>query len=423
MRILKFGGASVKDADGVKNIATIIQRFSEPMVIVISAMGKMTNAFEHLVKSYFDAKQNEINDNYNKIKAYHHNLVKELFDTDQTNIVDSLLKKLEDKLQSEASLNYDFEYDQIVPFGELLSTHIVSTYLNSVEINNEWVDIRKVLRTDDNYRNAGVNWELTQKMMCARFSTNNNQRFITQGFIGSNENNLTTTLGREGSDYTGAIIAYALDANNLSIWKDVPGVLNADPRWYTKAHKIDELSYWEAIELTYYGAQVIHPKTIKPLQNKQIPLLVKSFIKPDEDGTVINATEQAQKLDPIFVLKKDQTLLSISPKDFSFILEQNLSDIFQVVSKHQVKINLMQSSALNFSICVDHHKNIGKVIEELSSDFDIRYNEDMELVTIRHYTNAAINEIISNKEVVDSQVSRKTARYVVKKSEWNFNKV
>jgi len=418
MKVFKFGGASVKDAAGVRNLANIVNNYNDPLVVVISAMGKMTNAFEELVHAYFSG--NGVEQHYEKIKDYHLSLVADLFEPEEQGVLDDWLEALQLKLDTEPSLNYDFEYDQIVPFGELMSTFIVSTYLNKKGWLNAWVDVRKVLRTDDLFRSAGVNWELTSELMKEAFSFEDTQRYITQGFIGSTDTNLTTTLGREGSDYTGAIIAYALDAESLSIWKDVPGVLNADPRWYPKARMINELSYWEAIELTYYGAQVIHPKTIKPLQNKQIPLLVKSFIEPENKGTAIKDTEQNIQLPPIYVLKKNQTLLSISPKDFSFILEENLSEIFQVISKHRLKINLMQSSALNFSVCVDHHKNIDAVMEELSEHYGVLYNVDMELVTIRHYSDMAISEVIDGKEVVDSQVSRKTARYVVKQSEWSF---
>nr|WP_321453040.1 aspartate kinase [uncultured Carboxylicivirga sp.] len=418
MKVFKFGGASVKDADGVRNLASIVNNYNDKMVVVISAMGKMTNAFEELVQAYFDGVSTQ--SHFNAIKEYHQNIINDLFEPSEQELLGDWLNTLQLKLATEPSLNFDFEYDQIVPFGELMSTFIVSSYLNKTGWKNQWFDVRKVLRTDDLYRSAGVNWELTTELMKEAFTFGDSKRYITQGFIGSTETNLTTTLGREGSDYTGAIIAHALDAESLSIWKDVPGVLNADPRWYPKAKMLDELSYWEAIELTYYGAQVIHPKTIKPLQNKQIPLLVKSFIQPQNTGTAIQATEQNLQLPPIYVLKRNQTLLSISPKDFSFILEENLSEIFQVVSKNRIKINLMQSSALNFSLCVDHHKNIQAVIDELSEHYGVLYNEDMELVTIRHYNQDAIDEITADKEVVDSQVSRKTARYVMKTSDWYF---
>ncbi len=420
MRVFKFGGASVKDALGVKNLANIVKQYNEPLVIVVSAMGKMTNAMEGIVESYFQNDAEILKLRFDELKAYHKQILLDLFEADNTGVIDDLLNQLWQRLQTEPSLNYDFEYDQIVPFGELLSTTIVSTYLNNINQVNEWVDIRKVLKTDDCYRSAGVNWELTQKYMKAKFKDKAQALFVTQGFIGSTENNLTTTLGREGSDYTGAIIAYALDAHGLSIWKDVVGVLNADPRWYPYATKIEELSYWEAIELTYYGAQVIHPKTIKPLQNKQIPLLVNSFIEPETKGTIIKSSEQNAELQPIYVLKRNQVLISMSPKDFSFIIEENLSDIFQVFSSHRIKLNMMQTSALNFSVCADDTKRINVAIKELSEHFDVRYNKNMELLTIRHYTDESIRQMIDGKDVVDSQVSRKTARYVLKSSAWNF---
>jgi len=419
MRVFKFGGASVKDADGVKNLANIVKSYEGKLVIVVSAMGKTTNAMEAIVEAYMNRDAEMIRELLDKLKAYHAAIVHDLFN-DDNRCIEHHLSELKVKLETEPSLNYDFEYDQIVPYGELLSTSIVSAYLSQVAMVNEWIDIRKYIRTDDCYRSANVDWDLTMQLMQGKFSTSEFRLFVTQGFIGSTPNNLTTTLGREGSDYTGAIIAYTLDADYLAIWKDVPGVLNADPRWYPAATKINELSYWEAIELTYYGAQVIHPKTLKPLQNKQIPLHVNSFIEPAVSGTVIKSSEQNIELQPIFVLKREQVLISMSPKDFSFIMEESLSGIFQVFSRNRIKLNMMQTSALNFSVCVDDSKRLPKAIKELQQQFDVRYNEDMELVTIRHYNEAAIEEMLNGKEVVDSQVSRKTARYVLKASEWRF---
>jgi aspartate kinase len=418
MRVFKFGGASVKDAAGVKNLAEIVKQYSGQLFIVVSAMGKTTNAMEAIVEKYMQRDKQKLMQRFDELCHYHTTIINELPDLDERCIND-LLSQLKAKLDSEPSLNYDFEYDQIVPFGELLSTTIVSAYLNVVGQANEWLDIRRYIRTDDTYRSANVNWELTEKLM-TNLVEEGSAMFVTQGFIASTENNLTTTLGREGSDYTGAIIAHVLDAEYLAIWKDVPGVLNADPRWYPKASKIDELSYWEAIELTYYGAQVIHPKTLKPLQNKHIPLLVKSFIEPHYAGTEIKPSEQSGELQPIYVLKRNQILISMSPKDFSFIMEESLSDIFHIFSKHRVNLNMMQTSALNFSVCADDSKYVKAAIEELQTQFDLRYNDQMELVTIRHYTQAAIDEVIAGKEVVDSQVSRKTARYVLKVSKWKF---
>jgi aspartate kinase len=419
MRVFKFGGASVKDAAGVKNLAQIVKRFDDQLIVVVSAMGKTTNAMETIVDAYMERDSVALQERLALVKEYHLQIVNELFAGDNECIGEQL-RLLEQKLDSEPSLNYDFEYDQIVPFGELISTVIISKYLNYIGLNNEWLDIRRYIRTDDCYRSANIDWELTDQLMKAKIQKDNRRLYVAQGFIGSTENNLTTTLGREGSDFTGAIIAHVLDAQSLAIWKDVPGVLNADPRWYPRAVKIDELSYWEAIELTYYGAQVIHPKTLKPLQNKQIPLLVNSFIEPDKTGTVIKSSEQGSELQPIFVLKQNQVLISMSPKDFSFIIEESLSDIFHVFSKHRVKLNMMQTSALNFSVCVDDSKRVKAAIDELHHQFDVRYNENMELVTIRHYTEEAIQEIVEGKDVVDSQVSRKTARYVLKASPWKF---
>lgn len=419
MRVFKFGGASVKDAAGVKNLARIIKRYDDQLVVVVSAMGKTTNAMETIVEAYMNNQAVELAKRLHEVKVYHLQIVEELFGKDNA-CLQELFNQLEQKLESEPSLNYDFEYDQIVPFGELMSTTIISTYLNEVGMTNKWLDIRKYIRTDDCYRSANIDWPLTQELLSRKIKATGSPLMITQGFIASTETNLTTTLGREGSDFTGAIIAHVLDAESLAIWKDVPGVLNADPRWYPRAVKIDELSYWEAIELTYYGAQVIHPKTLKPLQNKQIPLLVNSFIEPDKSGTVIQSSEQSGELQPIFVLKQNQVLISMSPKDFSFIIEESLSDIFHIFSEHRVKLNMMQTSALNFSVCVDDSKRLKAAIDELQEQFDVRYNENMELVTIRHYTDAAIAEMMDGKEVVDSQVSRKTARYVLKASEWQF---
>ncbi len=419
MRVFKFGGASVKDAAGVKNLARIIKRYDDQLVVVVSAMGKTTNAMETIVEAYMNNQAVELTKRLHEVKVYHLQIVEKLFGKDNA-CLQELFNQLEQKLESEPSLNYDFEYDQIVPFGELMSTTIISTYLNELGMTNKWLDIRKYIRTDDCYRSANIDWPLTQELLSRKIKATGSPLMITQGFIASTETNLTTTLGREGSDFTGAIIAHVLDAESLAIWKDVPGVLNADPRWYPRAVKIDELSYWEAIELTYYGAQVIHPKTLKPLQNKQIPLLVNSFIEPDKPGTVIQSSEQSGALQPIFVLKQNQVLISMSPKDFSFIIEESLSDIFHIFSEHRVKLNMMQTSALNFSVCVDDSKRLKAAIDELQEQFDVRYNENMELVTIRHYTDAAIAEMMDGKEVVDSQVSRKTARYVLKVSEWQF---
>ncbi len=423
VQVYKFGGASVKDASGIKNVCRIIQKCTQPLLVVISAMGKTTNAMEDLVEAYFNQNQAQIKKAYDVIYAYHNQVVQELFESEDVFLqeFDKLLKKIWERVMIKPGLDYDYEYDQIVPFGEMLSTKIVSAYANSLKLRNKWLDVRELLKTDDNYRDAGILWELSEGFVKKEVSFEEDAIYITQGFIGSTINNITTTLGREGSDYSGAILAHILNAESLSIWKDVPGVLNADPRWYPNAQQLEEISYPEAIELAYYGAQVIHPKTLKPLQSKRIPLFVKSFVDDSLTGTVIRSVESEPLGLPVFILKQDQLFITISPKDFSFIMEDNLSDIFAVFSKHKTRVNLMQTSALNFSVCINNVREVDQLIKTLQKDYLVRYNENVELVTIRNYNDNALVEITTGKKVVDSQLSRKTARYVLKKSEWNFD--
>jgi aspartate kinase len=423
MKIYKFGGASVKDANGVINVASIINKCHEPLVVVVSAMGKTTNALEVLVDNYISGNKQGIDESMDALRLMHQQTIDELFGQHhafQTGF-ERLLDELADRLAKQPTLNYDFDYDQIVPFGELISTAIVSAYLNHVGINSQWIDIRNVIKTDDNYRNPAVLWELTAAFVKNTFTFNKGAAcYLTQGFVGSTTTNQTTTLGREGSDYTAAILGNLLNAADVTIWKDVPGVLSADPRWYPKAVKLAEISYWEAIELTYHGAQVIHPKTLKPLQNKNIPLYVKSFIDPMLPGTVVRHLEIDTVPAPIFILKPNQLFLTLSPRDFSFIVEDNLSDIFAVFGHHKLAINLMQKSALNFSVCIDKNRKLPELLKALEERYVVRYNDDVELVTVRHYTPEAIAEVTNKKEIIDSQVTRKSARYVVKRSEWRF---
>ncbi|GAF05498.1 lysine-sensitive aspartokinase 3 [Saccharicrinis fermentans DSM 9555 = JCM 21142] len=393
------------------------------MVVVVSAMGKTTNAMEKLTEAFVQQNPVQMKTSFEAIFDYHNQIVRKLFEKDDPFMskFDQLLKTLWERVQLNPGLNYDFEYDQIVSFGEIISTHIVSAYANSIGIANQWLDVRHLIKTDESYRDANVNWDLSSQFVHDNIDFKQQQVYITQGFIGSTINNITTTLGREGSDYSGAVLAHVLNADSLSIWKDVPGVLNADPRWYPFAQKLKEISYSEAVELAYYGAQVIHPKTLKPLQNKNIPLFVKSFLDEELEGTVIR-TEESGELDvPVYILKQDQLFITISPKDFSFILEDNLSDIFAIFSRNRIKINLMQNSALNFTVCVNNVRDISKLISDLQKDFVVKYNEQVELLTIRNYTDASIQEMIQGKEVVDSQLSRKTARFVVKESAWLFH--
>jgi aspartate kinase len=312
-------------------------------------------------------------------------------------------------------MHFDYEYDQVVSFGEMLSTLVVSAYLNREGCNNKWVDIRQVLKTDDLYRDANVNWELTTRLMTDTFTFSNTSFYVTQGFLGGTLSNISTTLGREGSDYSAAIIGHVLNAEKVTVWKDVPGILNADPRIFPDAEKIDSLSYAETIELSYYGAQVIHPKTLKPLQNKQIPLFVKSFVDKELPGTVI--MQESQRIPvPIFILKKDQMLLTLSPRDFSFITEKNLSEILAFFSQFHIRINLLQTSALTFTVCVDQKENLSSLMDRLKEKHIVRYNDQVELLTIRHHTQQVIGEKLKDRVIIDSQVTRKNARFVLQKS-------
>src|SRR6185503_2447882 len=320
-------------------------------------------------------------------------------------------------LEEEPSRGYAFAYDQIVSQGELISTRIISAYLNENGFANEWLDIRDCLVTDDNYRDAKVNWSLTEKLVQRRIPEllKKNNIVVTQGFIGATPENFTTTLGREGSDYTAAILSFCLDAEEMIVWKDVPGVLSADPKYYEDAVKLQEISYLDAIELTYYGATVIHPKTIKPLENKNIPLRVRSFMAPKDSGTSVGNYNTTKPLVPCFIFKTNQILLSISAKDFSFVAEDALSKIFKVCADHKVKINLMQNSAISFSVCADNDEfKIPPLIEDLKKDFKVLYNDNLRLVTVRHYYQSTIDKLTKDKTILLEQRSRQTAQVVMK---------
>lgn len=421
MKVFKFGGASVKDAASVKNVATILSEYkNEKLFVVISAMGKTTNALEEFTNSLYHDLQTakKILD---KIKSYHFEILNELFkDTNHIvfNEIHNAFVELDWMLDESPTQPYDQTYDQVVSLGEILSTKIISHFLNYIGVNNTWIDVRDFMRTDNNYREAKVDWNTTQSL----FDSNLDSYFkealicITQGFIGGTSENFTTTLGREGSDYTASIIAYLCNAEQVTIWKDVAGVMNADPKKFNDAVLIPHLTYHDAVELTYYGATVIHPKTIKPIQNKHIPLYVRSFIHYHETGTEINDTI-AQHVQACFIHKPDQLLLSLSGKDFSFIVEDSISKIFSVLASLRIKVNLMQNSALSFSICIDNFSKKNILIDMLSSDFFVRYNEGIDLYTIRHYNQKAIEKIMLGKEVLLEQRSRNTLQLVVKKSD------
>lgn len=419
MQVFKFGGASVKDAASVRNVLSILQsQAKEPTVVVVSAIGKTTNKLEELVKAYFykEGDQEAILD---RLKQEHLLVARELFSEPSHPVFNKLhnvFVEIQWALEDESRQSYDYHYDQIVCQGELLSTHLVSAYLNDHGLENTWVDARGLIQTDNTYREAKVDYQFSAT--CVKHTLNpalqKHPLVLTQGFIGGTSENFSTTLGREGSDYTAALLAYFMDASRVVIWKDVAGVLNADPKYFRNTKKIDELSYHDAIELSYYGATVIHPKTIKPLQNKNIPLYVKSFLDPNAPGTLIRNSEKRYQITS-YIFKTNQILLSIQAKDFSFIAEENLSQIFNMMAKHGVRVNMMQNSAISFSLCVDKdaHK-IQNLLHELQQHYKVLYNEDVQLMTVRNYDQDILNKLTDKKIILLEQRSRHTCQLVMK---------
>jgi len=418
MQVYKFGGASVKDADGIKNLAKILRLTSQKnILVVISAMGKTTNALEEITFNYFHQNQ-KFHQLFEDLKNYHFNMINELFEGHAPaailDDINNAFVEIEWMIEDEPQDEYNFIYDQIVSIGELISTKIVSHYLNHIGVLNKWIDARSYIQTDNNYREANVNWDKTCELIFKDLPQVLSSKIaITQGFIGNTSENFTTTLGREGSDYSAAIFANCIDAESLTVWKDVPGILNADPKLFTDTLKFDELSYAEAIEMTFYGATVIHPKTIKPLQNKHIPLYVKPFMAPEEAGTVIKSAEVTIKT-PIIIIKNNQVLLSLNTKDFSFITEENLFNIYRIFSENDIKINLMQVSALSFSVCFDYDEDkFNQLKDVLEKEFSFRYNTNLSLITIRHANEEHIKKHIAPDKVVLEQRSRNTAQFVL----------
>ncbi|RAJ98179.1 aspartate kinase [Larkinella arboricola] len=419
MQVFKFGGASVRDAHGVRTVAGIIQQQNpNQLLVVVSAMGETTNALEQLIGAYL-RRQDNTYDLWQRIRTQHEQVIQELAGEDQTAFgqVYDLFAEVESLLQREPDpyTKPDQIYDQLVSYGELLSTRIVNAYLNQSGLDSYWVDARRLIRTDASYREGKVDWKQTCEYITDSLAELlSTSVVITQGFIGSTGEGNTTTLGRDGSDYTAAIFAHCLEASGVTIWKDVPGVLNADPKWFDETVKIDQLTYQDAIELAYYGATVIHPKTIKPLQNKNIPLYVRSFLHPQNAGTVIGNFEQRLPI-PSFIFKMNQTLISFHPKDFSFIAEENLSKIFGQFAEFGVKINLMQNTAISFSVAVDNRPDrLAGLLSRLQEEFRITYNEGLELITIRHYDDKTIERVLVNKKLLVEQKSRYTVQLVVK---------
>lgn len=416
MRIFKFGGASVKDADGIKNVFSVLEKVGhEDTLLVISAMGKTTNALEVVIKNYFE-KSNELHSSLQEVKKYHYQILMDLFEDEEHDVyfaVNSHFADLEYFIRSNKSPNYNFVYDQVVSFGEILSTTIVSYYFAQAGLKNNWIDVRNFIKTDNTYRDANVDWEKTQQLISKGIKKKSLN--ITQGFLGSDENNFTTTLGREGSDYTAAIFAYCLSAESVTIWKDVPGVLNADPRYFDNAVLLNQISYREAIELAFYGASVIHPKTLQPLQKKEIPLFVKSFINPLLPGTSVSKGKDLEPQSPCFIVKKNQLLISLSSIDFSFIMEENISEIFALLHQYKIKVSLIQNSAISFSVCVeDKFGNFNELKSILAKKFKVAYNENVSLYTIRHFTKEAAEIVEKDKTVLLKQISRETMQVVTK---------
>jgi aspartate kinase len=420
MRVFKFGGASVKDANSVRNVASILERFkNEKLIVIISAMGKTTNALEEILETYWKGNAN-CNQLIDQLEQFHEEILGDLFASNGIEIksdLASIFKTLATKTASKPSDNYNFEYDQIVSLGEVISTRIVHAFLNKSGIESKWLDAREVVSTNDKWREAKINWSTSEEKIKSAVSdrlAGNSTIIISQGFIGHTSEGFTTTLGREGSDFSAAIFAYILEASDVTIWKDVPGMLNADPKWFDNTILIEKISFREAIELAYFGASVIHPRTIQPLKIKNIPLHIKSFLNPSEKGTIIQSSESDDSNIPSFIFKMDQVLISLSPRDFSFVIEENLEEIFAYLNSEGIRMNIMQNSAVSFSFCSDKSRiDIDKLISRFETEYIVKYNEPLELVTIRHYDAPTIERVTVGKKVILEQKSHQTARMVM----------
>jgi len=415
VKIFKFGGASVKDAKSVLNVVKILKSEGfKNTFLVISAMGKMTNAFEAIVTSYQNDSK-DLNEKIAFVKDYHYNILQELFTPNHAvfSDIELLFQEITSFLIHNKNKNFNFVYDQIVIYGELISTKIVSNCLNNNNIEAIWLDARQFIKTDANYRSANVNWEET----CSNFTEINNSDtlYITQGFIGGTDGGYSTSLGREGSDYSAAIIAFCLNATSITIWKDVPGVLSADPRYFENATLLDQISYGEVLEMAFYGASVIHPKTIKPLENKNIPLYVRSFSDSTKKGTIINNDIIVNKLPACYTYKGNQILLSIAAKDFSFMIEHNISHIFKLFTEYRIIVNLIQNSAISFSVCLeDPYSEFEKLQLELSKHYKLEFYSNVGLISIRHFSKKDIKKVLSSEEVLLKQQSNETVQFVIK---------
>jgi len=416
MRIFKFGGASVKDAEGVRNLIRVLRETgTEKTFLVVSAMGKMTNALEAAVDAYFEDKDAVI-PALEAVESFHLEILRDLFPSEGHSVyreVRKLFEEVRGFLAWNKSPKYAFVYDQVVGYGELLSTTIISKYLDEEGIENTLLDIRRCIKTDANYRDVRVDWTKTQKEIAAL--NGSSKLYITQGFLGSDDNNFTTTLGREGSDYTAAIIAFCLNAESVTIWKDVPGVLNADPRYFEKPRLLNRISYREAIELAFYGATVIHPKTLQPLQRKEIPLFVKSFLNPSNPGTEVGKGIALEPKIPCFILKRNQVLMKLSSLDFSFIVEENISEIFRLLHNYKMKVDLIQNSAISFSVCFDNRfGQLPELLQHLKGKYRVKHHDGVSLYTVRHFDSKAIASLLNGRDVLLEQRSKETVQLVIK---------
>ena len=417
MKVFKFGGASINSAEAIKNVARILDREDAAnCLVVISAMGKMTNTFEKIIDAYITNKKENLSKFLDYATDYHIQIIKNIFNKNHEihQKVTLLFGQLTHFLIQNNSYDYDYLYDQIVCYGELLSSTIVSDYLNEVGINNTWKDARELVITDATFRDASVNWQATEK--CIKTKVDTSKITLVQGFIAGDLNGNTTTLGREGSDFTAGIFAYCLDAESLTIWKDVLGVLNADPREFKDTELLERISYEETIEMAFYGASVIHPKTIKPIQNKKIPLIVRSFKNLDSPGTKVTNEADMQPHIPCYIVKKNQVLVSIASLDFSFIVEENISHIFKLFHKYQLKVNLIQNSAISFSVCVDNNLNhFDEFFNEIKAMYKVSFIKNVDLFTVRHFTQNSLSKIYNLGTSLLSQVNKNTAQIIIQK--------
>ena len=415
-KVFKFGGASVKNPKAIYNLKEIVSSYKENLVIIISAIDKTTNKLELVWKNYLENETLKSTEIAEEIIKFHEAIIKDLElnnNTDFLKLFNDLALELVEYIGAKTKQDNNISYSKIVSFGELFSTIIISSYLNKEGVENQWIDAREFIKTSDNATDSKVNWEKTKRKINSNLSKN--KSYLTQGFIGSNLNGETTTLGREGSDFSAAIFAWSMDVEEVIIWKDVDGLLNADPKWFDKTKVLKKISFKEAIELSYLGASVIHPNTVKPLENKNIPLTIRSFIKKEHNGSSISKVGKDDKIIPSIIYKPNQILLSISSKDYSFIFEEHISDIFSIFSKTGLRVHLMQNSALNFSVCgVISPSELPVLISEIQKKYTLKYNEKVNLLTIRHFKNLDIPELFQNQEILIQQRSRSTLRYVLK---------